>query len=60
MTVDDEVREHLSRVIEILKPHAQSQGLFNDLADLRMAITLAGHALEKADLAANYRLPPTR
>jgi hypothetical protein len=60
MTVDDEVREHLSQVIEILRPYARSQSLFNDLADLRMAITLAGHALEKADLAANSRLPPTR
>jgi hypothetical protein len=33
--------------------------LFHDLADLRLAITLASHELGKADLAANDRLPPT-
>jgi len=60
MTVDDEIREQLAQVIEILRPYARSQGLFHDLKDLRLAITLAAHALEKADVWANHRLPPTR
>jgi hypothetical protein len=60
MTVDDELRAKLLEVIAILQPYARSQGLFHDLADLRMAIGLAAHTLEKADTIANYRMPPTR
>jgi len=59
-TVDDELRTKLLEVIAILQRYARSQGLFHDLKDLRMAITLAVHALEKADTIANYRMPPTR
>jgi hypothetical protein len=59
-TVDDQVREKLVEVIELLRPYARSQGLFHDLKDLRLAITLAAHALEKADVLANHRLPPTQ
>lgn len=58
--VDDEIRERLNQVIEIIAPLAKSFGQFQDLQALRIAILLSRHALERADLLANYRLPPTR
>jgi hypothetical protein len=59
-SVDDEVREKLIQVIEILTPYAKSKGSFHNLPDLRNAIALADEALERAELLANHRLPPMR
>jgi hypothetical protein len=58
--VEAEIREQMSLVIQVLRPYAQSRGAFNDWDDLREALRAAEHALEKASLAANHRLPPTR
>jgi hypothetical protein len=59
-SVDDQIREHLLNVVMILQPYARSHGQFVNLQDLRTAIGLAQHAIERAELLANYRLPPTR
>jgi hypothetical protein len=44
----NELREHLARVIEILRPHAQSSGRFHNPSDLATAIGLAAVSLERA------------
>ena len=43
-----EIREQLHRVIEILRPYANSTGKFHNSADVRVAISLAQVALERA------------
>jgi hypothetical protein len=60
MTVDDEIREQLLNALKVLMPYARSQGQFHDLNDLRTAIRLALHYLNRAELLANHRLPPRR
>jgi hypothetical protein len=57
--VENEIREQLTRTILVIQPYARSQGHFNDYADLRAAIALAMTTLERAELLANHRLPPT-
>jgi hypothetical protein len=57
--VDDEIREQLLNALAILRPYARSHGKFVNLPDLRTAIGLAQHAIDRAELLANYRLPPT-
>jgi hypothetical protein len=56
--VENEIREQLSQVLSIVQPYARSRGHFNDYTDLRTAIRLAQHALERAQLLADHRLPP--
>jgi hypothetical protein len=58
--VENEIREKMSIVIECLRPYAQSHGSFVDWNDLREALRAAEHALERAALLANHKLPPTR
>jgi hypothetical protein len=41
------------RGIVIIRPYAQSQGNFNDAADLRTALKLAMQMLERAEKSAN-------
>ena len=41
------------RRIVIIRPYAQSQGNFNDAADLRTAFKLAMQMLERAEKSAN-------
>jgi hypothetical protein len=60
MSVDDEVREQLLDAMKVIQPYARSQGKFHDPTDLRAAIKLALQFLQRADLLADYRLPPTR
>jgi hypothetical protein len=60
ISVDDQVRERLLTVITVLQPYARSHGAFVNLPDLRVAIGLAEHALEKAELLVNHRLPQKR
>jgi hypothetical protein len=45
----NELREHLNRVIEILRPYAQSSGRFHNLQDVTNAINLAGMSLSRAE-----------
>jgi hypothetical protein len=56
----DEIRARINQAVEILTPLAKSSGAFTDLQALRMAIMMATHAPERAELLANYRLPPCR
>jgi hypothetical protein len=44
----NELREHLARVIEILRPYAQSPGCFHNPQDVATAIALAGVSLNRA------------
>ena len=44
----DAVREQLREAVVILRPYAMSSGAFHDVDDLRQAIILAQHALERA------------
>jgi hypothetical protein len=52
MTTNDqishEIRANLNRVIAILRPYAQSSGLFHNRADLETAISLAQFYLSRA------------
>jgi hypothetical protein len=57
--VENEIRSQMSLVIQVLRPYAQSSGSFVDWEDLRAALRTAAHALEKAQTAADHRLPPT-
>jgi hypothetical protein len=59
-SVDDQIREQLLKVVTILQPYARLHGNFVNLQDLRTAIGLAQHAIERAELLASHRLPPTR
>jgi hypothetical protein len=58
--VEADIRHQMSVVIQCLRPYAQSHGSFNDWDDLRTALAVASHALERAVLAADHKLPPTR
>jgi hypothetical protein len=58
--VENEIREQMGLVIQVLRPYSQSVGLFNDWHDLREALQVAAHALERAQLLADHKLPPTR
>jgi hypothetical protein len=49
----NELREHLSRVIEILRPYAQSHGPFHNPKDVQTAINLAGISLLRAERLAS-------
>jgi hypothetical protein len=55
--VEDELREQLNRVIEILRPYARSSGRFNDPADVRTAIASAEVALSRARRLASKLTP---
>jgi hypothetical protein len=57
--IEAEIHEQLSRCLEIVRPYARSRGRLNDYRDLRTAISLAIHALERAQLLADHKLPPT-
>jgi hypothetical protein len=57
-TVENDIRHQLALVIQVLRPYAQSSGPFSDWNDLRTALRAAEHALERALLAADHRLPP--
>jgi hypothetical protein len=57
--IEAEIREQLLRAILIARPYAQSRGHFHDYTDLRSAIALALHALERAQLLADHKLPPS-
>ena len=59
-SVDDQIREQLLNAVAILRPYVHSTGQFVNLPDLRTAIGLAQHAIDKAELLANHRLPPKR
>jgi hypothetical protein len=57
-SVDDEIREQLQQVVAVIRPYAQSAGAFHDLHDVRSAIALARHLLERAeDLVRKNRQP---
>jgi hypothetical protein len=47
--VSNELREELARVIDILRPHAQSHGPFHNPKDVQTAINLAGISLLQAE-----------
>jgi hypothetical protein len=49
MTTHDDIREQLQQVVAVIRPYAQSAGAFHDLADVKSAITLAIHLLERAE-----------
>jgi hypothetical protein len=49
----DAVREQLRQAVVILRPYAMSSGPFHDPQDLREAIILAQHALERAQKLLN-------
>ena len=49
----DAVREQLREAVVILRPYAMSSGAFHDVEDLREAIILAQHALERAQKLLN-------
>jgi hypothetical protein len=57
MTRDDEIREQLRNVIQIIRPYAMAQGRFHDIADLRAAITLARQYLERVEALVARRAP---
>jgi hypothetical protein len=44
----NELREHLARVVEILRPYAQSSGQFHSQQDVATAISLASVSLSRA------------
>lgn len=58
-TVENDIRQQLATVVQVLRPFAQGSGGFSDWNDLRTALRAAEHALERALLAADHRLPPT-
>jgi hypothetical protein len=58
--VESEIRGQMGLVIQVLRPYSQGVGLFNDWHDLREALRAAAHALERAQLLADHKLPPTR
>lgn len=45
----DEIRTQLQQVVAVIRPYAQSAGPFHDLGDVKSAITLAKHLLERAE-----------
>jgi hypothetical protein len=49
MTTHDEIREQLQQVVAVIRPYAQSVGPFHDLTDVKSAVTLAKHLLERAE-----------
>jgi hypothetical protein len=54
--IDDQVREQLSRVIEILQLYARSSGSFHNPTDVRIAIELAQVSLSRVGASAR-KLP---
>jgi hypothetical protein len=58
-TAHDDIREQLQQVVAVIRPYAQSVGPYHDIADVRSAITLAQHLLERAqELARKTPSPP--
>jgi hypothetical protein len=57
--VENDIRAQLSMAIQVMRPYAQSSGSFNDWQDLRHAIRLARQYIERAELLADHKLPPT-
>jgi hypothetical protein len=55
MTRDDNIKEQLRNVIEVVRPYAMAQGRFHNVDDLRAAIKLALQFLERAELLADRR-----
>lgn len=44
----DAVREQLNLTLALLTPYARSSGAFHDDDDVRQAVVMAAHALERA------------
>jgi hypothetical protein len=57
--IENEIRQQMGLVIQVLQPYARSSGPFNDWDDLRVAIKLARQYVERAELLAYHGLPPT-
>jgi hypothetical protein len=57
--LENDIRQQMGLVIQVLQPYARSSGPFNDWDDLRVAIKLARQYIERAELLADHRLPPT-
>jgi hypothetical protein len=58
--VEDEIRAQMDMAIRVLAPYARSSGPFHDWGDLRHAIKLALQYVERAELLADHKLPPSR
>jgi hypothetical protein len=58
--VENDIRQQMGLVIQVLQPYARSSGQFNDWDDLRVAIRLARQYVERAELLADHKLPPVR
>jgi hypothetical protein len=52
MTVSDDVRAHMERACDFLRPYKNSSGEFAIAADVRTALDLATVELERATLSA--------
>ena len=52
-TLADQIREQLRQVVAVVRPYAMSSGPFNELCDVRAAVNLAMHALERAQRLLN-------
>jgi hypothetical protein len=57
--IENEIRQQLLQAISYAQPYARSSGGFVDWDDLRAAIRLVKHAIERAELLADHKLPPT-
>jgi hypothetical protein len=60
VTTDDQVRDQLRLVVQILAPYARSAGSFTNWNDLRVAIKLAVHKLERAEDIVDRKIRSTR
>jgi hypothetical protein len=52
MTTQEEIREYLAQVVAVLRPYSTGSA---DPADVRSAISLAQHLLERAQALASKR-----
>jgi hypothetical protein len=57
--IENEIRQQMGMAIAVMQPYARSAGHFNDWEDLRHAIRLAKQYVERAELLADHKLPPT-
>lgn len=57
---EDELREHLGRLIAITRPYAMSRGRFHDIHDVGEALAAAERELERAEALVERLKRPVR
>jgi hypothetical protein len=48
MTAEDDFRQHLQKLVAIVRPYAYASGLYHDIGDVKVMLSMAEGEIERA------------